>query len=73
MLPLRNLDPRLRRQLALANGCLAIGLFLWVCIHPSDPTLRNVRDAIVGFLLGISLAANVLTAIKIRGCQSGRA
>ena len=70
---LRKLNPRLRRQLALANACLAIGLVMWVCIHPSNATLLNVRDAIVGFLLGLSLAANVLTLFKARRNECGQA
>lgn len=67
---LRNLSPRLRRQIVLANVCLAIGLLLWACTSPVNATQRITRDGIVGFMLGLSITANLLTVIKARRCQS---
>jgi hypothetical protein len=71
----RQLDPKARRRLVLANLSLAVGLMLRVFVHPAGQMERNWLDAICGFLLGMSIAVNLfgLWACRYRGIsESGR-
>lgn len=70
---LSSLNPRLRRQMALANAALVLGLMLWLFVHPLGAAQRDVRDAIVGLLLGLSVTANLFAAIKARRPKTGAA
>lgn len=55
----RNLDPKAKRLIAIANLSLAIGLLLILFVHPSGNTGRNWLHAVSGFLLGLSIAINL--------------
>ena len=57
---IRKLDPRARRRMVFANLSLAVGLLLWVFVHPAGQIERNWLDAICGFLLGVSIAVNLM-------------
>lgn len=50
---------KLRHQIALANGCLAMALLLQTFMHPAGAILHNALDAAEGFLIGISIVANL--------------
>ena len=63
---LRNLDPRSRRQLAMANAALAIGLLLRVFAHPAGTVERAMLDAAAGFLLSFSIVANLMVILRAR-------
>lgn len=71
MRKLRNLDPRSRRQMALANAALAIGLLLRVFAHPAAPVERAMLDAAEGFLLSFSIVANLFVILKSRRSGAG--
>jgi hypothetical protein len=55
----RNLDPKARRQIAIANLSLAVGLLLILFVHPSGNIGRNWLHVLSGFLLGLSIAINL--------------
>jgi len=57
---IRQFDPRARRRMALANISLVIGLLLWLFVHPAGQIEQNWLHAICGFLLGVSIAVNLL-------------
>jgi hypothetical protein len=48
-----------RKLVALASGCLSIGLVLSLLLHPSTQSARNVLHFICGMLLGLSLSINL--------------
>jgi hypothetical protein len=70
---LRQLDAKTRRNLALANACLAVGLLLRLFVHPVNAMARNWLDAVVGCLLGFSLAVNLFGLRSARRCRQNRA
>lgn len=63
---LRNLDPRSRRQLAMANAALAIGLLLRVLAHPAGTVECAMLDAAAEFLLSFSIVANLMVILRSR-------
>jgi zinc transporter ZupT len=46
--------------MVLANLSLAVGLLLFVFVHPAGQVERNWLHAVCGFLLGVSIAVNLL-------------
>lgn len=62
----RNLPPRSRRQIAIANAALVVGLLLWLFVHPARPAAHSARDAAAGFLLGLSITVNLFIMWKAR-------
>jgi hypothetical protein len=71
----RQLDPKARRRVVLANLSLAVGLMLRVFVHPAGQMEQNWLDAACGFLLGLSITVNLfgLWAFRCRGIsESGR-
>lgn len=71
----RQLDPKARRRVVLANLSLAAGLLLRVLVHPAGQMERNWLDAICGFMIGLSIAVNLfgLWACRCRrASQPGR-
>ena len=69
----RNLDVNARRRVALANGALAVGLLLRLFAHPASAMALNWLDALVGFLLGISVAVNLFGLRSARRCRQNLA
>lgn len=69
----RSLDSNTRRRIALANGALAVGLLLRLFVHPANAMARNWLDAVVGCLLGLSLAVNLFGLRSARRCRQNRA
>lgn len=59
MCVLADVDRRTRRLRAIANACLAIGLSLRLFVTPASPHLRDGLDALVGLMLGFSVAVNL--------------
>ena len=55
----RQLDPKARRRVVLANLSLAVGLLLRVFVHPAGQMEQNWLDAACGFLIGLSIAVNL--------------
>jgi hypothetical protein len=71
MCNLRNLHPRSRRQMGMANAALMVALSLRMLAHPSGTAQVNLFDAAMGFLLGFSIIANLLVILRRRagsGC-----
>ena len=46
-------------QRRLSNGCLAVGLILWLFVHPAAQWANNASHFASGLLLGVSLAINM--------------
>jgi hypothetical protein len=63
------LDPRTRRILVIGNLSLSIGLLLWIFVHPSGQTQKDVLDAVCGFSLGLSLGINLFAFWQARRCH----
>jgi hypothetical protein len=59
---------KVRRHRVLANGALALGLLLWLLVHPAGQAARDGLDGVVGLLLGISIGANLMVVRKRRRC-----
>ncbi|MGD0097036.1 MAG: hypothetical protein ABSB60_11105 [Terracidiphilus sp.] len=71
----RQLGPRARGRMALANISLVIGLLLWFFVHPAGQIERNWLHAICGFLLGLSITVNLFGLWSARRCgvtESGK-
>ena len=56
----RQVEPGARGRMVLANISLVIGLLLWLFVHPAGQIEQNWLHAICGFLLGLSIAVNLL-------------
>jgi hypothetical protein len=69
-IPNRLLDRKTRRLMALANISLVIGLLLWQFVHPYGQIERNWLDAACGFLLGLSIAINLIGLIFGKRCRA---
>ena len=65
----RNLDPKARRQIAIANLSLATGLLLILFVHPSGNIGRNWLHAVSGFQLGRSIVINLFALRFARRCR----
>jgi hypothetical protein len=65
---IRQLDPRARRRMLLANVSLVIGLLLWLFVHPASPIEKNWLHVICGFLLGLSITVNLLNVWSSSRC-----
>lgn len=59
MCGVRELDPRRRRLMVLANLSLVAGLLWWNFARPAGP-YKNWLDAVCGLLLGFSIGVNLL-------------
>lgn len=46
-------------QRRLGNGCLALGLILWLFVHPAVQWANNANHFVSGLLIGVSLALNL--------------
>ena len=57
-----------RRLAAIANGCLVLGLMLFVFAHPAAQWLLDLVHGTAGLLLGISIGLN-LNAVNCRKRQ----
>lgn len=68
--PYRKRDPRTRRQMAIANLSLAIGLILWVFVRPSLAAPHLWIDAICGMFMGISIGGNLMLVLRARRCRT---
>jgi len=69
-IPNRRLDPRTRRLMVVGNISLVIGLLLWMFVHPDGQVERNWRDGVCGFLLGLSIAINLIGLIFGKRCRA---
>jgi len=69
-IPIRQLDSATRRRVAIGNSCLAVGLLLWV-FRASIPIPQDLRDAVCGLLIGLSIAINLLTIAFHGRCGRG--
>jgi hypothetical protein len=67
---IRQLDAKTRRWLAKGNISLIMGLLLWMFIHPHGQTAKDWLDGVCGFLLGLSIAINLLGLWKARRCRA---
>jgi zinc transporter ZupT len=56
--------------MVLANLSLVAGLLLWVFVHPAGQIQRNWLDAVCGFLLGVSIAVNLLNLWSSSRCRN---
>jgi hypothetical protein len=68
-IPNRLLDRKTRRLMAIGNMALVIGLLLWLFVHPSHQLEKNWRDAVCGFLLGLSITINLYGLRFARRCR----
>jgi hypothetical protein len=71
----RQLDPRARRRMIIANLSLILGMLLWNAvrwnwIHVSSPFERNWLDAIRGFLFGLYIAISLFGLRSARRCDA---
>ena len=71
-IPIRQLDPKTRRLLAIGNMSLVVGLLLWLFVHPSGQIEKNWLHAVCGFLLGLSITINLMGLIFARRCSDKR-
>jgi hypothetical protein len=69
----RQLDPKVRRRVALGNVCLALGLVLFFFVHPANQTLLNITHGVSGLLLGISIGINLFAWRLARRCREKQA
>ncbi|MGD0940722.1 MAG: hypothetical protein ABR905_13540 [Terracidiphilus sp.] len=69
----RQLDPKARGRMLLANISLTIGLVLWLFVHPASQVERNWFHGISGFLLGVSITINLLNLRSSSRCSDARA
>ncbi|HVZ82901.1 MAG TPA: hypothetical protein VG893_04445 [Terracidiphilus sp.] len=60
---------RLRWQRVLANLALVAGLLLWNFARQTGHP-RPWLDAGIGLLMGISMGANLMLAVKARRCRA---
>ena len=67
--PIRQLDPKTRRLMAIANISLVIGLLLWLFVQPSGQIEKNWLHATSGFLLGLSITINLFGLSFGRRCR----
>jgi hypothetical protein len=72
-IPNRQLNPKARRNRAIANASLVAGLLLWNSvrwnwIHPSSQIELNYLDAMCGLLMGISIGINLFVLRSARRC-----
>jgi hypothetical protein len=71
----RQLDPKARRRIVLANLSLAVGLLLRAFVHPAGQMEQNWLDAVCGLLIGLSIGVNLFSLWSCRDCgdaQSGK-
>jgi hypothetical protein len=71
-IPIRQLDPKTRRLLAIGNMSLVVGLLLWLFVHPSGQIEKNWLHAVCGFLLGLSVTINLMGLVFARRCREKR-
>jgi hypothetical protein len=71
-IPIRQLDPKTRRLLAIGNISLVVGLLLWLFVHPSGQIEKNWLHAVCGFLLGLSVTINLMGLVFARRCREKR-
>jgi hypothetical protein len=69
----RQLDPKTRRRMVVANLSLIFGILLWNSaqwgwIHLSSQFEQNWLDAITGFLFGLYIAIALLGMWRARRC-----
>ena len=62
-----------RRLLAIGCACLAIALPLRLLFHPSGETALNVLHLLVGLLMGVSIAFNLMAVIARKRSRENRA
>jgi hypothetical protein len=55
----REITTKNRKLVALASGCLSIGLVLPMLLHPATPSARNLLHFACGLLIGMSLTINL--------------
>ena len=63
---------RVRILLSLGLASLAIGLFLFVCVHPATPTGRTWHDGLAGLFMGMALGLNMGSMVllhRLRACN----
>jgi hypothetical protein len=70
----RQLDPKTRRRMVIANLSLILGIMLWNAvrwnwIHASSQFEQNWLDAIRGLLFGLYIAIMLLTMWGARRCR----
>lgn len=68
----RQFDPKTRRQIALANACLAVALIMRYCVHPTGTIAMEVFDGVYGLMIGISIGVNFFVLRSGRGCRESR-
>jgi hypothetical protein len=69
-IPIRQLDPKARRLLAIGNISLVIALLLRLFVHSSGQIERNWLHAVCGFLIGLSITINLMQLVFARRCRA---
>jgi hypothetical protein len=70
-IPHRQLDPRTRARVVIANLALFIGLILWLFVHPASAIGRDVIHFASGILIGLSIMINLNTFTRGRSAPRG--
>jgi len=65
----RQLDRRTRRLIAVGNLATAVGLSLFIFVHPGGALERNCLHAVAGMLLGVSIGINLFALRFARRCR----
>jgi hypothetical protein len=69
----RQLDPKTRRRMVIANLALILGILLWNSVrwnwvHPSSQFVQNWLDAFTGFCFGLYITIMLFGMRRARRC-----